>query len=205
MKIKLNSKLIIMFFSTAIPIIISLQPKIYEYLFYDKKYILKFQLWRLYTTIFINTLDINLLFTLFTRYSLLNTIEKYKLCINGDYEIDSLFFIFTFPITLILGNLLIDLKTFSSSFNMAIFRYVCQFVPEINFYGFHIPSEYALYVYLGFEILTGRNFNAAFGLLHAIFYITIRKKIVIPLFFDKLCRKILFERNRKIKKKIKLV
>ncbi|KAG0440855.1 hypothetical protein DMUE_1452 [Dictyocoela muelleri] len=202
---QLSSLKIILIFSVIFPIVSVFYPKSYKYFYYDKKYLKTLQLWRLITAIFILPPEINSIFILLTRYNFLNIIEKNHICIGGDYQIESLFFIFSFSISLFLANFN-GLFDFGHSFNMALCWFVCQFLSEINFYGFTIPSLYAPYIFLIFEIVLSRNHSAIYGLIHAICYFEYRKRYRIPRFFERYCLKLFYSKQKKkVIKNVRLI
>jgi hypothetical protein len=180
---------VILLVSASIPIMISAFPMLIKYLYYDTESLKTLQLWRLFTGIFISNFDVNLIFTLITRYQLLMFIDGQKLKVTStNHEVELLFFVFTFSIPLGFSNLIEGLVSFSSNINMALIKYMCSLVdPEamVNFFGFQINSLYFPYYYFIFDTLISRGSSKCYyGLVHAVIYIYVRRRFLeIPTWF----------------------
>lgn len=200
----LSSLKIILTLSIFYSILFVIYPRAYKYFYYDKQYIKKLQFWRLLSAIFILPPEINSLFIIMTRYGFLHIIEQNHICVNGDFQVEMLFFTISCAISLFFANFN-GLTDFGNSFNMALCWFVCKFVREINLYGFQVPSMYAPYLFLVLEIVFSKNHNAIYGLVHSIFYFEFRKRHKIPRIFEVLVLRILYPHpNKKIIRKVRL-
>lgn len=173
---------IIMTLSLLIPIVTLVSPHLIKYMYYDIRFLKTLQLHRPILSIFLSSVDINLVFKLLLRYQTLTTLENGNLRIdNIDTQIELLYFTLTFVIPLFFANLSEGIVTFSESIDMAYVKLMCDLMPRgsmISFFNFNIDSSYFVYYYFFYELAMSKlRSKCYYGLVYAACYVYFRRNL----------------------------
>ncbi|ELQ73876.1 putative membrane protein [Trachipleistophora hominis] len=192
--------LAILLCASVIPLLGLLSPQFTMYFVYDKSYLKRFEIWRLFTGIFVTGVSISLIMRLYFIHKFSSLILEYNCRIDHvPTEIELAFFMFTMFVPLMIGNQLEGINTFSECIPIALIRYFSELVPDnfrLNFFGTIMSAKTYSIVSLAIDyVLNGGRSKVYYGFLHALIYVYLRKKVLrVPAVFVEM-----IERAKRIK------
>lgn len=188
--------LAILLCASVVPLLCFMSPKLVMYLVYDKSYLRKLELWRLFTGVFVTGVSLALLMRFYFIYKFSMLILEFKCCIDHvPTEMELVFFMFTMFVPLMIGNQLEGINTFSECIPIALIRYFSELVSDdfrLNFFGTVMSAKMYSIVSLVIDyVLNGGSSKVYYGFVYALAYVYLRRNVFgVPAVFVKMVERI---------------